>query len=570
VTHGSPRQSGVDQPRVQPFAAAGQPTIVRRLQWAILAGIGLVAMWLNVLLYNYAGAFWRDEASTLRLATVPQWETLWAWLSKDSFPGLFSSLLRLWVLIGPGDTDDSARLFGTLIGLGLVAAVCVAGWMLSERPPLMAGALVATNTTLLYFASSIRAYGLAALLIVLCCAAFWRMVRQPTRTNVAASLVLAVLSAHANYQNACLLLGLGVAGSAVCAVCRLWTRAAVVLGVCFVAAASLLVYLGIIAEYRQIHAVVAGTTVAWSTIIMTFLASLGGQSTGLAIVWAALAVLAGGYCTVAIVRLCRYAEARQAPSLPLFCVMAIVVSAAAGLVFFRFSGMVPKTWYFLPFIASAAVLLDAALTAGPQGLQTWAPLLVAPLIVALGFPEAWAAAHTRRTNVDVVSQIVAYEAGPQDLVLIDPFFNSPSFDYYYHGRAAWSTLPMTVPGPILGICPFDAIRPLMSAPKSIAPTLAKIEATLAAGHRLWIVGELATPPDGRPAEAPPPFRPRPDWTIDDYSWNWSLQVSHQLRTRARTASRIAVPVAHPVSPLEEVSLTVFEGWRDHPADTVPR
>ena len=177
----------------------------------------------------------RDEATTIQLAVAPQFSTMWAWLSRDSFPALFASLLRLWIIAGPGER--------------MRASVCLERWSLWESLSLclpVVGCLPAacrcwrcrwSRSTLTYSISAVhwRAYGLGLLLIMLCYAAFWRLARNPTLRNVAASLVLAVLSVHTNYQNTYLLLGIGMAGASVCALCRLWKRSTLILGLCFVA-----------------------------------------------------------------------------------------------------------------------------------------------------------------------------------------------------------------------------------------------------------------------------------------------------------------------------------------------
>ena len=75
------------------------------------------------------------------------------------------------------------------VALALIAALFVSGRMLVGRVPLVAVALVAFNAAVFYYDSSIRAYGLAALFIVLCFAIFWRMLEEPTRWNVAAELL---------------------------------------------------------------------------------------------------------------------------------------------------------------------------------------------------------------------------------------------------------------------------------------------------------------------------------------------------------------------------------------------
>ncbi len=133
-----------------------RPSITRRIEWGIFSVMCLLAVALNIVLYRHAGTFWRDEATTIQLAVAPQFSTMWAWLSRDSFPALFASLLRLWIIAGPGATDAGIRLFGTLVSLGVLVSLSAGCWMLAGRVPLLAMSLVAFNVDVFYFGSSLR------------------------------------------------------------------------------------------------------------------------------------------------------------------------------------------------------------------------------------------------------------------------------------------------------------------------------------------------------------------------------------------------------------------------------
>src|SRR5438093_7059811 len=176
-------------------------SVPRKDQWAVLGFSCLAALLLQIQLHRHAGAFWRDEASTLLIASAPDLATMWSWLSKDSAPALVHALLRIWRLAVPYGGDGWIRLFGTLVFLAIIPSLLLTCRVLTGRLPLLAPALVLFNPTIFYFGSSLRAYGLAVLLIVPCCAAFWRVARNPTRRNVAASAALAFLSCHSSYQN---------------------------------------------------------------------------------------------------------------------------------------------------------------------------------------------------------------------------------------------------------------------------------------------------------------------------------------------------------------------------------
>ena len=138
------------------------------------------------LLHN--GAFWRDECSSIILSQAPTWREMWSHLVTDSFPGLFVSLLRLWRQSGLGASDFGIGLLGVLISLGLLVSVYLSCRAMRARFPALALCLVGLNSVIFYMGSSIRAYGLAALLIVACFAAFWRVAVRPTRWNMGLAL----------------------------------------------------------------------------------------------------------------------------------------------------------------------------------------------------------------------------------------------------------------------------------------------------------------------------------------------------------------------------------------------
>ena len=72
--------------------------------------VALLVLLLQVELFRGAGAFWRDEVSTILVARQPSWEAMLAALATDSFPALLASLLRVWIASGLGATDAGVRL----------------------------------------------------------------------------------------------------------------------------------------------------------------------------------------------------------------------------------------------------------------------------------------------------------------------------------------------------------------------------------------------------------------------------------------------------------------------------
>ena len=89
-----------------------------------------------------------------------------------------------------------------------------------------------------------------------------------------------------------------------------------------------------------------------------------------------------------------------------------------------------------------------------------------------------------------------------------------------------------------------------------------MEATLRAGHRVWLSGPLTAPAEGRAAAAPPPAR-----LVDgkftgggDYYGDWANQAGALLREHATTLTRVPVSNGQTVVQYERIPLTEFEGW----------
>lgn len=103
----------------------------------------------------------------------------------------------------------------------------------------------------------------------------------------------------------------------------------------------------------------------------------------------------------------------------------------------------------------------------------------------------------------------------------------------------------------------------MMTPDAVAPVLAQMEATLRAGHRVWLSGLRLAPQDDSVPAAPPPARMLDGKFAEniDYYDAWTLQAGYLLREHATSLSEVPVYDGQPVLQYERLPLTVFEGWR---------
>src|SRR5437867_10821348 len=224
------------------------------LAWAELAAALLITaliVALNLRFSPEAGALWRDEVSTVELATRPTYAEVLRSLSLDSAPALYPTLLRLWSSPWTGEQDGPLRTFGFGVATAMLGAIWVTGRTLAAGPPLLALAVFAAHAGMLQTAGSVKPYGLGGLFIVLAFGAIGRLTAAPRRRALLYALTVAILAVQTLYHNAPLILAVCVAGCAVAAVARDRSAALAVLATGVVAAASLLPYVGVLLASRS-------------------------------------------------------------------------------------------------------------------------------------------------------------------------------------------------------------------------------------------------------------------------------------------------------------------------------
>src|SRR3989454_3361604 len=111
------------------------------LAWAELALALLITaliVSLNLRFATQAGPLWRDEVSTVQLATRSTYTEVLRSLSLDSAPALYPTLLRLWSSPwSDGGQDVALRVLGFGVAAAMVGAIWVTGRVLAAGPPLL-------------------------------------------------------------------------------------------------------------------------------------------------------------------------------------------------------------------------------------------------------------------------------------------------------------------------------------------------------------------------------------------------------------------------------------------------
>ncbi len=526
----------------------------QKFDWIPALIITAAAVLLHLVYLNHAGGLWRDEAGIVKLATLPTWGETWTYLDHETCPLFLPAVIHFWSAIGFGSTDFGLRIYGFITGLLLLGALWFNSWTLTRSVPLISLGMLAINATVIRWGDSVRAYGTGSVLIALTVAFMWRFVAIPNRSRWILALLAATASVQCLFQNAFLLLAICIAGGAVCLRRKDMKNAAAVLAIGLFAAISLIPYL------RIIHAasdwlVLAKYGYAPKFIWLMFSNALAPVGIWTKWLWIGLGLLA-------VFRWAKIFGHRKTPNEPpetsveFYATTALIAGAIIFFIYLRLAALPTQVWYYLPLITIAAVCLDAAAAGWSPRFQIGRWIFLC-LVVALPFAKTFKAVEYRQTNIDLIAAALREQAGPDDLIVLHPWYYGISFERYYQGKTPWTTIPELADHRFHR---YDLFKTKMKLPNPIQPVLDKIAATLQSGHRVWIVGWLSF------AKRPPPdLGPAPNqftgWQDEPYSQAWGASAGYLVATHLETINRIPIPSSEDVNELEDLPLTVVTGWR---------
>jgi len=530
----------------------------RQPDWlaAILLTAGIFSFHLYFLLH--AGGFWRDEVNLINLAHSPSL----AAMKQDSFPVLMPLLVRGWSALGLAHSDVSLRLLGALIGLGMPAALWLAAGTARRSPPLLGLALFGFNSTLIVFGDSLRAYGLGSLLIMVTAVAAVALVRQPAWWRAAGLALLATLSVQTLFHNAILVGAICLGAWIVC-----WRRkngraAAQIFVVALVAAASLLPYVAGLVAGQSASAVIRTGLKSWR-FFAAFQDTLGFPLEPYIYAWA---LLAAALVVLAAKSWRRAAPAPAAPvtdaaDLTLFAGVTVLLAFAGYVLFLWLAAFPSQSWYLLPLLALVAVCFETGQPVLSGKIRAvFFGLVLATAVIAV--PAANRDLHTRFTNIDVWAAELKNAASPGDYVVVVPWFCGLTFDHYYQGASAWTTLPPLTDHTTHR---YDLVHNQLQNTNANQPVLERIVTTLQHGHRVWVLASLGwvdvpEPGTRAPATLPPAPLEKSGWSETPYTLVWTSQVAHLLGDRATQFRRVKNPAAGNQI-IENMELFVAEGWK---------
>jgi hypothetical protein len=517
-------------------------------EWIAAAVMSVMVVALHIYFLGHIGGLWRDEVNSVNLA-----QGRLANISHDSFPVLMPLLLRLWSELGLGNTDLNLRLFGVLAGLTVTGAFWLAAHWTRRVPPLWSLALVALNSWVIYYAASLRAYGLGSALIAVCAAAAWKFMERPSVKSWLLFAGAVVFSVQTLYQNSALVAAVCAGAWAVC-----WRRknlklASGILLAGLAGAVSLLPY------FANVSDMPAGA----STLRMDFdhVVVLDNLDTLLAFplpqffyVWLTLAA-------VILVRGAVNLFPAGRDDLAVYAALTFLSGTVMFLVFLRLASFPVQPWYFLPLMALTAVCLESSLPrfGGRCRSLLWGGLAATALISCL---FALRILDYRYTNIDLFAKKIASSAHQNDFVVVAPWQNGITFGHYFKGPCAWTTLP---PVEDHSRHRYDLLKLQMQNTDAVRPVLERIAGALRSGGTVWVVGGIDDVTGAsEPASLPAPPLPHTGWNESPYRSVWKSQMDWFLCRHSQKIECLDPGTNADVNFNERPSFFKASGWREQP------
>src|SRR5438093_3602863 len=548
---------------------------------AALIGTAFSAI-LLVLTAMHAGPLWRDETNTFNLAHMPSLRDIWHNLQFDSSPLLWPLLVRGCGMFGLTDGDMGIRILGLGIGLFLLTSLWLCQRWIGGRTPILSIALLGGLPAFIFVVGANRAYGLAGCLLVLSFGQIWQVVESPTKSRILSAGFICLLFTQCLYYDV-IFLGAMLAAAALVAIRRqqwktLWTMA----GIGLVAGASLSIYLPIIhprPEYLSfLRSPFFDAATLWNGLGDALAARSSANPNGAngPQIWIWIGLLLAGIIVAVIMQRTRGHQTpkpevasnganRERSDLALFCVTSVVLGIIGYTGFLLKSQLFMQPWNYVEILILCAISLDGILNASWPALRRWGLVRIGFLVVMmiLNAGPAWAEAHTRRSNLDVVAAFLSQNASAGDLIVVQDAWEGITFNRYYRGQAQWLSVPPIDSHEVHRI---DLVMAKMNQPEAMTPVLHAITNALTSGHHVWLVGSIRIARSKNALPGPTPLPPRPSemptgWWEGSYVYWWNRQVTALLLAHAQHGKAETFGALRPVNHFENVSVVRFTGYK---------
>ncbi len=530
---------------------------IRRIELILAIVVTLVVVVLLIIRTIHAGPLWRDECDTVQTAQLPTLKDVAANFQYDSFPLPFLGLVRLYTALF-GASDASLRAIGLVVGMALIGAAWFNSRSLNADTPLLFLILAGLNTTFLVWGTSLRAYGLGSVLIVLGFGLTAKFLLQPDRQRLW-PIFLAFLAAIQCLINDTVLVF--AVSAAAMIVCLFRTRYKTALALFALLTACAISYLPYVPVYFKMGwRTVLQREISLPSLWQSFRSACGEPTSITACMWSVLIVLSliGATCWLWNSR--REKPTRQRDLL-CFALSAVLISLIGYYSFLRLLSYKPHPWYYLPLLCLLAAAID--LIVANLCRFRWirlarlsvavVTLLIMPLVI---WPQL---VRARQTNMDLVTHALEQQASAKDLIILNPWYLGVSFNRYYHGTTRWLTVPTIAEHRVHR---FDLLKEKMMAVAPLDDLKQVMAETLQRGNRVWFVGDTVWLSEEKvPSILPPAPQSQFGWSYSGYLPAWSQQLLAFAQWHAVRGDLILSP-AKDVNAVENVSVWALQGWRD--------
>ena len=549
---------------------------------AALIGTAVSAMLLVLAAMN-AGPLWRDETTTFNSAQMPSLGDVWRNLHFDSSPLLWPLLVRACGILGLIDSDMGIRLLGVGVGFFFLTSLWMCQRWFGGHAPTLSIALLGGLPAVIFVVGANRAYGLAGCLLVLSFGKIWQVLESPSKLRILSAGFISLLFVQCIYYGLIFLGAMLAAGALIAMRRQRWKVAWAMAGIGLAAATSFFIYLPIMRQGSEFLSFWSSPFFEVATLWTGLGNALATPSSGnpdapsgpQIWIWVGL-LLAGTTVAVTMQR----TSVRQTPNaevalrrgnpkrsdLALFCVITVILGTIGYAGFLLKVQYFMQPWHYVEILILWAISLDGILNASWPALRPWGlariGFLMGMMITNAG--PAWAEAHTRRSNLDLVAAFLRQNASARDLIVVQDVWEGVTFNRYYRGQAQWLSVPPIDSHDVYRI---DLVMAEMNQPEVMGPVLNAISNTLTTGHDVWLVGSI---PIERSKDMPPgptPLPPSPSemptrWWGGSYTYWWNQQIATFLLDHAEQgkAETFVTPPA-PVSHFENVSVVRFTGYK---------
>lgn len=537
-------------------------------EWGVVLALTVWALSLHIYRLMHAGALWRDEISSLKVATTANWSDFYIAQMHDSFPLFNVFLLRIWMSLKGGALADVAvndnylRIYGMLGGLALLVALIWSAMRVFRSLPVFSIALFALSPSVIQWGDSLRAYALGAAFSVFFMGSMWRFLQEPSLKKCSLCTLFAVLMVWTLYGNAFFVFAICVAAGAVALYRRDGRLFFRVGGIGLLTALSLFLNFPIfremmilkeaLAQYITLPQIVASWWAAWSE---------SGDFYG--VFWVISIIFVLFVALISFKRTIYNTASQKQRELGIYILLILVLSIGGFLCYLQIVDIPPQVWYFIPIGAVVSAVLDAAWPL-LEKKKTVLPIQIG-LCIALTVTTASGTLKAQRqklTNLDLVAGLMKQRAKEGDLIIIAPLYPACSLIRNYQGPAKVQVWPPHKPEELT----FQRMDILLSATLSkeeaISPLLEEIGHTLRQGGRVWIMGDIVVVPGNQP---PPWIQPGTRFPgqsqVGPYLYTWGAQVFHYLINHAKSVSVTDELDVSQVNRWEAIrQIVVFDGW----------